>query len=280
MVQAQAPQRNDYALGHGTDELQRLIAQARYFGDMTAHVLQLAGLSTGMRVLDIGCGTGDVTFLAASLVGSTGEVIGVDRSPEAIGLAERRAAAAGLANVRFMVGDLADIELDTPIDALTGRLVLMYLPDPAVALRRLATFVKPGGIIACHEFDLAVTRTEPTCPTFDTALRRIIEALTRAGADTRAGMALRRIFREAGLPAPQLILHARVEHGQDAEAYGQVEQISRTLLPVMERTGVASAEEVGIDTLAERMRAEAVALDATLVSPAFIGAWVRKDEPC
>ena len=270
-------QQADYALGHATEELQRLIDQASYLGDMTAHVFQLAGLRAGMRVLDIGCGAGDVAFLAASMVGPMGEVIGVDRSPEAVTLAERRAAAAGLTNVRFVIGDIATLELDAPVDALVGRLVLMYLPDPAVVLRRLATFVRPGGIIACHEFDLAGARSEPACPTFATATERIIAALTSAGADSRAGMALRRIFREAGLPAPRSILHARVEHGPEAQVYSQLTQITRTLLPVMERTGIASAEEVAIDTLAERLRAEALSLDATLISPPFIGAWARNE---
>ena len=74
-----------------------------------------------------------------------------------------------------------------------------------------------------------------------------------------------------------MILGARVERGPDAQMYHQVAQITRTLLPLMERTGVATAEEVGVETLAERMRAEAVALDATVVSPAFIGAWARTD---
>ena len=83
------------------------------------------------------------------------------------------------------------------------------------------------------------------------------------------------IVQEAGLPAPQMILGARVERGPDAQMYDQVTQITRTLLPLMQRTGVATAEEVGIETLADRIRKEAVALDATVVSPSFIGAWTR-----
>jgi cyclopropane fatty-acyl-phospholipid synthase-like methyltransferase len=68
---------------------------------LTEHVLRLAGVRPGMRVLDVGCGTGDVSFLAASLVGPEGEVIGVDKSPEAVALASQRAAEAGLHNVHF-----------------------------------------------------------------------------------------------------------------------------------------------------------------------------------
>ena len=55
-----------------------------------------------------------------------------------------------------------------------------------------------------------------------------------------------------------------------------MEQVTRTLLPLMERTGLATAAEVGLDTLAARLREEVVAADATVVPPPLIGAWARK----
>ncbi len=72
-----------------------------------------------------------------------------------------------------------------------------------------------------------------------------------------------------------MILHARVEHGPDSPIFNLVAQMTRVMLPLMQRTGAATAEEVCVETLAERMRAEAVALDATLVTPPWIGAWTR-----
>jgi SAM-dependent methyltransferase len=119
MEQIQPGQSSGYALGHAEDELDRIINVGRYFGDLTEHVLRLAGLAPGMRVLDVGCGPGEVVFLAARLVGPEGTVIGVDVSPEAIELARQRAAAAGLTNVHFVTQDLADaeLELDEPVDA-------------------------------------------------------------------------------------------------------------------------------------------------------------------
>jgi ubiquinone/menaquinone biosynthesis C-methylase UbiE len=275
MMQAQATLAQDYILGHSDRELDRLISQARFFGDLTAQVLTLAGLKPGMHVLDIGCGAGDVAFLAARLVGSEGSVIGVDKSPEAIHLASQRAAAAGLANVQFLAGDLSELTPDDPVDALIGRLVLMYFADPAVLLRRLASFLKPGGLAIFHEFDLTGSKSEPTCDLFETTLWRIKQAFTRAGIDVQTGLKLGRIFQEAGLPVPQMILGARVEQGPTSPVYTQLEQITRTLLPLMEHTGVATTAEVGLDTLAARLREEAVARNATLVSPAFIGAWAQ-----
>ena len=264
-----------YILGHTEDELNRLIDQARFFGDLTAQVFTLAGIGQGMRVLDVGCGTGDVSFLAASMVGPSGSVVGVDRSPEAIALASERAVAAGLSNVRFLTADLADLVLDDPVDALVGRLVLMYLADPAVVLRRLAGSVRPGGVVAFHEFDVDGAKAQPCCPLFDTTVQRIRDTFVRAGIDIQTGLKLGRIFEEAGLPAPQMVLGARVERGPDAQVYEQVTQVTRTLLPLMERTGVATIDEVDIDSLAARLRDEIVGLDATVVAPSLIGAWAR-----
>jgi SAM-dependent methyltransferase len=276
MEQLQTGQDPDYILGHADHELDRLITQARFIGDLTEHVLRLAGLGPGMRVLDVGCGPGDVTLLAAKLVGPTGTVIGVDKSPETITFAAQRASAANLTNVHFLTRDLADLVLDEPVDALIGRLVLMYFPAPAELLQRLTEFVKPGGIVVFHEIDTDGAKSEPHCAIYETAIQRIRETFRRVGADTRTGIKLGRIFEAAGLPAPQLILGARVERGPDSLLYDQVAQLTRTMLPLMQRTEVASLNEVGIETLASRMRAEAVALNATLVFPSFIGAWTRR----
>jgi SAM-dependent methyltransferase len=268
-----------YPLGHSQDELQRLIDQARFFGELTGELLRAAGIGPGMRVLDAGCGPGDVTFLAARLVGPHGSVVGVDRSPEAIQLAKWRASAAQLHNVTFLTQDVAQAPLPELFDAVVGRLVLMYFADPAVVLRRLAACVEPGGVVAFHEFDLDGARSEPPCDLFEATLRRLRLAFQRAGVEQRAGLKLPRIFAEAGLPAPRLILHGRAEYGPGSEVYDQLSGILRTMLPILERTGVATGEELAVDTLAQRLRDEAVARRATLVAPIFVGAWVRKPAP-
>lgn len=272
-IQTQA---TGYILGHAPEELNRLIEQARFYGDLTEHVLRLAGLAPGMRVLDVGCGVGDVAFLAAKMVGPQGMVIGVDKSSEAIAVAQRRTQQAGLEHVRFIAADLSDFALDEPVDALIGRLILMYFPDPAAVLCQLLTLVKSGGIVAFQEMDMEEAKAEPRVDEYRTAGERIKQTFTRAGIDIRTGLKLGRIFQKAGLRSPQMLQMTRVESGPHSPAYAFMEQTTRTLLPVMQQTGVATAEEVAVDTLADRIRTEAVAKDAVLVLPALIGAWTRK----
>lgn len=279
MTVAAKPPHYQEILTHTSSELERLIEQARFFGDLTEHVFRLAGIQPGMRLLDIGCGTGDVSILAARLVGPEGEVIGVDKSPVAIEIARQRGKAAGLTNIRFMPADLTEYVPDQPLDGLVGRLVLMYFADPAVLLRRLTEAVRPGGIIVFHELDSTAAKSLPRCDVFETAVARINETFSRAGADVQTGLRLPQIFVEAGLPEPDLLQMARLGYGPHSPAYFQVTEITRTLLPLMERLGVATAAEVDIDTLAGRLRQEALERHATLVAPPFVGAWARKAVP-
>ena len=276
-MKATVSQDSPYILGHSNQELERLIHQGRFLSVLTEPLLCLAGLESGMQVLDVGCGVGDVSFLAAKLVGPTGKVIGVDKSPKAIALASQRAAQAGLTNVHFLTQDLTELTIEEPVDALIGRLVLMYFVNRAVLLRRLAGFLKPDGLVIFQEPDMAGAKSEPVCDLFETTLARIKQTLTRTGADIQTGLKLARIFQEAGLPRPQMIQGAQVESGPDSEVYSAITQLARTLLPLMERTGVATAAEVNIDTLADRLREEAVAINATWIYPPFIGAWARKE---
>jgi len=88
-MEAPAGGQSFYALGHSEQELQRLSHQGQVFGAFTHQLFEEAGISQGMRVLDVGSGSGDVAFLAADLVGPSGEVVGVDRERTAVDWAIR-----------------------------------------------------------------------------------------------------------------------------------------------------------------------------------------------
>jgi SAM-dependent methyltransferase len=123
----------EYALGHSDPELERLSAQARLLDPFTRALFQDAGVREGMRVLDLGCGNGDVSLLAADLVGPLGRVVGLDRACGGRGRLRRTAA---MPNVEVVHGDITQATFDEPFDAGVGRLVLMYCPDPVEAISR------------------------------------------------------------------------------------------------------------------------------------------------
>ena len=90
-----------YVLGHSEREVSRLKDQARLLEPVTRTFLEAAGLTRGMRVLDVGSGAGDVAFLAAELVGPMGSIVGIDKAAAAVAAAAATARARGLAQVSF-----------------------------------------------------------------------------------------------------------------------------------------------------------------------------------
>src|SRR5580700_4512808 len=115
---------SDYVLGHTDSEQLRLIRQARVLAPATKHFLRSAGIVSGMRVLDIGCGMGDVTMLVAQLVGPAGRVVAIDADQASIETARKRASAVGCDNAAFHDADISRFTDATPFDAVVGRLVL------------------------------------------------------------------------------------------------------------------------------------------------------------
>src|SRR5262245_44410577 len=228
-----------YYLGHSDRELDRLAVQARLVDPITRRFFRDAGIVPGMRLLDVGSGAGDTTFLAATLVGVTGEVVGVDRAPTAVVAARGRADALSLHNVSFLQGDPAEMTFEQPFDAVVGRYVLVFQPDPAAMLRKLVAHLRPGGVVVFHEPDFDSERSFPPVPTSDRCCRWVGEALRLSGADPRMGIKLSAAFVAAGLPAPVLRLESVITGGANSADHVQFKtELARTLVPEMERLGV------------------------------------------
>ena len=98
-----------YLLGTTNREHERLMRQAPIFDPISERMFREAGISPGQRVLDIGAGLGDVSMVAARLVGPSGEVVGVDNDPGAITKAMQRVRKAGFRNIKFLESDVGHI---------------------------------------------------------------------------------------------------------------------------------------------------------------------------
>jgi SAM-dependent methyltransferase len=269
-----------YVLGHSAHEMERLIAQARQIDPITRRFFVAAGVTAGMRVLDVGSGAGDTAFLAAELVGRSGEVVGVDRAEGAVATATARARSMSIDHVSFRVGDPAEMEFEQPFDAVLGRYVLQFQPEPAAMLRRLAAQVRPGGVVVFHELDWGGCSSFPPARLYDRACAWGAETLRRHGTESRMGIKLHATFVAAGLAAPQLRLEALLGGGESAAVLlHKLTDILTTMLPETERLQVATAAEIGLDTLFERMMAEGVAQRSVFTSHHQVGAWVRVGAP-
>jgi 2-polyprenyl-3-methyl-5-hydroxy-6-metoxy-1,4-benzoquinol methylase len=271
MTQKQA----DYVLGHTQLEQQRLINQARFLAPATEHFLVDAGVAAGMRVLDIGCGMGDVSMLVARLVGPQGLVVSIDVNQASIDTARQRASAAGLANLLFHRADIATFTEARPFDAIVGRLVLEFLPNPIATICRLCGLLRPGGLMALQEPSwkvwLAYTSHLPLRMAVTTLLR---DAFLAGGANTEMELPLYQGFLAAGLKPPRLRLELPV--GDSPEFRRQLHDLLLSVWPQAEAHGLALDSLGDPATLASRLDEELDTHQAFASFVALIGAFARK----
>lgn len=271
-----SPAEHSYLFEFTEREGRRLQSQAELLATSTRRLLERAGIAAGMKVLDVGSGAGDVALLAADLVGPAGTVIGIERNTASIEHARARVQAAGLTQVHFVEGDLTSLEIEEDFDAVVGRLVLQHLSDPAAVLHRLVRVVRPGGIVAFQEIAIPEAGASvPPVPLFDQMYWWASEGLRRAGVESRFGLHLNRVFLEAGLPVPELHCDAFIGAGPEWGWYEVIAESVRTLLPVIVGQGIATADEIAIDTLAQRCREAVVGQHSTVLAPDYISAWTR-----
>ena len=264
-----------YALGNSDAEHERLIRQAAYLAPITEQFFREAGIGRGQRVLDLGSGAGDVAMLAARLVGPSGEVVGIERDAHSIARARTRAAHAGFDNVSFVQCDASQVEAGAPFDAVMGRFILMYLPDPVAVLNSVSQVVCPGGILAFQEPTWApALALAARLPLWSAALSVCRETFEHSGANPELGLRLYKMFQEAGLPAPTMSLE--VELGNDRNFMRNAYDALCSLRPQIERLNVSVARLGGFHDLQLRLQSEVEEAAAVVGWPGVVGAWSRK----
>ncbi len=243
--------------------------------EMTERLLRDAGVGAGMRVLDVGCGTGDVTCLAASLVGDEGLVVGIDRNERALVRARTRAADQAIANVEFVAADLmAPPVAWQPYDAVVGRRVLMYQPDRVAVLRSLVDVLRPGGVVAFQEIDGTMTPASTTAhPLHEQVSRWMWQTVEREGATASMGFELPIALEAVGLQLGGLCAEAIV---QVAGRRHHTAKIVRAVLPRIVAHGVASEQEIDVETLDARLAEELRKTGSAYVGDMSFCAWASK----
>lgn len=240
---------------------------------MTTRWLDRAGIGEGMRVVDIGCGPGWVTTQVAHRVGPSGTVYAVDREPRMLARAQARCESLGLSNVEFVEGTFElSVPDGGPVDAVVGRRVLMYQPDPVAAVRSISKVVRPGGLVWFHEHDRTPISNDAELPLHD-RLRGWLDAmLDNEGAHPRMGHALPGVFTAAGLTVEAAHVEANVLTPTIGYPFSA---LLRAVLPRITEPGIATESEVDPDTLDQRLAQERRDADATVVWELIFGAWAR-----
>ena len=269
-----------YVFDFSAEEARQLQQQARLLLPTTRRLLEEAGIAPGMKVLDVGSGVGDVAMLLAGLVGPGGTVVGIDNNQAALHMAHSRAQAAGLTTISFVEGDLTQFPPEDGFDAVVGRYILQHLKHPALVLRHLVRHLHQGGIVAFQEADFTHMGTGvPSVPLFEQVSSWVRKAFHCAGLDVQMGLRLYQVFLHAGLPAPHIHCDAFVGAGPDWPWYDIIAGRVHSLLPLILKQGIATAEEVEIDTLAQRLRDAVMSQHSAVMALDLVSAWTSITDP-
>ncbi len=137
------------------------------FNESTQTFLLKSGLDYGMKVLEIGCGSGKMSDFIAKQIGDNGQLIAIDNNQNQTNAAHDFATYNKINNVLFKCFDAYDIlELNTKFDLIYCRFVLHHLSRPREVIKNIYSILKPGGIAVIEEGIVNHAFTYPYCTAF------------------------------------------------------------------------------------------------------------------
>src|SRR6266581_6808933 len=143
----------DYVLGTLDEELARLGLQHRVWRSVVLDCWQRAGITVGKRVLDVGAGPGYASIDLAEIVGSTGEVVALERSRNFIRAMKEVCRVRSLTNIKIHELDLMTDDLPKGVyDFSWCRWVVSFVSDPSLLVKKLAGVMQKGSIAIFHEY--------------------------------------------------------------------------------------------------------------------------------
>ena len=187
----------DYVLGTRDDEVERLGVQARVWRPRVLDAFRRARFGLGQTILDVGAGPGFVTADLSDMVGPSGKVLALERSPHFAAVLRSRA----LANVEVMETDVNDSGFGHAIaDGSWCRWLLAFVADPARTVAHIADALRPGATAVFHEYaDYEAWRTFPPSPDHERFRELVVKSWRDSGGDPDIGLALPTLLEGAGM---------------------------------------------------------------------------------
>lgn len=218
MPTSDAPQ--PYVLGTDADELARLGLQHRLWADAAYAAWRRAGITAGMRVMDVGCGPGFAAFDLAQIVGASGAVVGVDESANFITFLNQQAQYRALPQLSGVVADVQKLEEklsgQAAFDLAYLRWVLCFVSDPPAMIRGVGTQLKRGAHVVIHDyFNYASMTCGPRRASHDKAVAATFKSWAMRGGDPDICGRAPRLLAEAGFEVTHIDVHTRIARGGD-----------------------------------------------------------------
>jgi len=270
------PPQAQYVMGHDDRERRRLALQASILNPFTEQLLQRAGISTGMHALDLGCGIGEVSLMAARLVGRHGTVTAIDIDQAALATAADRAGEQALGNLRFVQGSIDQYKPGRTFDAVIGRHILIHSRDPLGILCKAYECLSPAGVAVFQEYDFSTMhRAYPPCPMRERLMavfRDFFGAMTHGNIGTQ----LLPLLLEAGFRAPDCRVEYPMDGGPDSPFYEWMAESFRSIAPRAAAAGFVKESDFDIDALEQQLRQEGASRNASIPGPTMVSCFARK----
>lgn len=190
----------DYILGTHDEEIARLGLQHRVWRPRALDAWRRAGFTVGQTLMDIGCGPGYASVDLAEIVGSSGQVVAIDRSRRFLDALNGVSRQRNLQNITTFECDLA--EEDLPVSGADGawaRWVFAFVNRPRPLLERVHAALKPGGVFVLHEYiDYSTWRVAPRSLEIEAFVQAVMESWRADGGEPDIGLELPLWLQELG----------------------------------------------------------------------------------
>ncbi len=261
----------DYVIRGGVEGRERLRILSRVLQPFTLRLFDQVGIQPGMSCLDLGCGGGDVTFDLATVVGPSGNVLGIDMDATKIELAKKEAAERNLSNVEFRTQNILESQIEGAFDAVYTRFLLTHLSNPVEILGAIKEYLKPGGLIIVEDIDFRGHFSFPVNEAFNDYVQLYSQVSIESGGDPFIGPKLPGMLTDIGFEKIQMNVV------QPAGIKGEVKLIAaitmENIADAILIAGLSSPEE--IKSIVEELYA--IANDATTVvsMPRIVQVWSK-----
>jgi ubiquinone/menaquinone biosynthesis C-methylase UbiE len=238
------PETNAYILGTDQKELHRLGVQHQVWASEAQQGWNLAHFNAGQTLLDLGCGPGFCTKELAFIVGSSGKVIGIDKSPAFIQHLKGVASLNQL-NIEGICSDFDSMKLQqNSLDGMYSRWALAWVPNAKEILKKVYDALKPGGQMVIHEYyDWSTHQIEPNIPGLTKAIKAAYKSFGDMEGDLNIGRHVPGILNELGMEVTGTRLMAKLATLNDL-TWQWPKSFYESFFPRLAETGYLSEGDV------------------------------------